>query len=42
MQSIFRQSGTEIVTSRILEEQISYDVAINAVKEIAASGWFEE
>jgi hypothetical protein len=28
----------ESVTSRILEEQIPYDVVIEAVKEIAASG----
>ncbi len=32
----------ESVTSRILEEQIPYDVVIEAVKEIAASGKFEE
>lgn len=38
----FFRADYEIVTSRILEEQISYDVAINAVKEIAGSGWFEE
>lgn len=32
----------ESVTSRILEEQIPYDAVIGAVKEIAASGRFEE
>ena len=32
----------ESVTSRILEEQIPYDVVIGAVKEIAVSGKFEE
>ena len=32
----------ESVTSRILEEQIPYDVVIGAVKEIVASGRFEE
>ena len=32
----------ESVTSRILEEQIPYDLVIDAVKEIAASGKFEE
>lgn len=32
----------ENVTSRILEEQIPYDVAIEAVKRIAESGMFEE
>lgn len=32
----------ESVTSRVLEEQIPYDVAIVALEEIAASGRFEE
>lgn len=32
----------ESVTSRVLEEQIPYDVAIVALEEIAASGKFEE
>lgn len=32
----------ESVTSRILEEQVPYDVVIVAVKKIAASGRFEE
>lgn len=36
------RSDYESVTSRILEEQIPYDVVIEAVKEIAASGKFEE
>ena len=31
----------ENITARILEEDISYDVAIEAVKKIAASGMFE-
>ncbi len=35
-------SDYETVTSRILEEQIPYDVAIEAVREIAQSGLFEE
>ena len=36
------KSDYENVTSRILEEQISYDVAIEAVRKIAESGVFEE
>ena len=36
------QADYESVTLRILEEQIPYDVVIEAVKEIAASGKFEE
>ena len=31
----------ENITARILEEDVSYDVAIEAVKKIAASGMFE-
>ena len=31
----------ETITARILEEDVSYDVAIEAVKKIAASGMFE-
>lgn len=31
----------ESITARILEEDVSYDVAIEAVKKIAASGMFE-
>ena len=31
----------ENVTSRILEEKVSYEVAIEAVKKIAMSGMFE-
>ena len=30
------------VTSRILEEDVSYEVAIEAVKKIASSGFFQE
>ena len=36
------KSDYENVTSRILEEQISYNVAIEAVRKIAESGVFEE
>ena len=32
----------ETITSRILEEPVSYGVAIESLKEIAASGFFEE
>lgn len=38
----FFRTDYESVTSRILEEQIPYDVAVKALKEIASSGWFEE
>ena len=31
----------ENITARILEEDVSYDVAIEAVKKIAESGMFE-
>ena len=31
----------ENITVRILEEDVTYDVAIEAVKKIAASGMFE-
>ena len=31
----------QTITSRILEEDVSYEVAIEAVKTIAASGIFE-
>lgn len=31
----------ETITARILEEDVSYDVAIEAVKKIVASGMFE-
>mgnify|MGYP004472370255 FL=1 len=32
----------ENVTSRILEEKVSYEVAIEAVRKIAMSGMFEQ
>ena len=32
----------ENITSRILEEKVSYEVAIEAVKKIAVSGMFEQ
>ena len=31
----------QVITVRILEEEMSYDVAIEAVKKIASSGMFE-
>ena len=37
----FYKDDYENVTSRILEEKVSYEVAIEAVKKIAMSGMFE-
>jgi hypothetical protein len=32
----------ETVTSRLLDEQISYETAIESIKKIARTGFFEE
>ena len=42
IENIIYKEDYDNITSRILEESVSYDTAIEALKTIAASGSFEE